>query len=84
MEAQVARAAPRRVVELTIPQVPIWSIFAQTRPRQVLGPYRRTYKPTGHLRVRGISLMRNSATLGPYSRTMPRALPWSLGVGPFL
>ena len=29
---------------------------------------------------RGISLIRNSAPLGPYSRTMPRAL-WKLGGG---
>ena len=29
------------------------------------------------LRYRGTSLIRNSAPLGPYSRTMPRALRWS-------
>ena len=28
---------------------------------------------------RGASLIRNSAPLGPYSRTMPRALKWSQG-----
>ena len=28
---------------------------------------------------RGTSLIRNSAPLGPYSRTMPRALWWSMG-----
>ena len=28
-------------------------------------------------RYRGTSLMRDSAPLGPYSRTMPRALWWS-------
>ena len=32
-----------------IPQVPIGRIFTLTRPRQVLGPYRRAYAPTGHL-----------------------------------
>ena len=30
---------------------------------------------------RGTSLMRNSAPLGPYSRTMPRALWWYQGGG---
>jgi hypothetical protein len=30
---------------------------------------------------RGTSLIRNSAPLGPYSRTMPRALWWSYGGG---
>jgi len=33
---------------------------------------------------RGTSLTRNSAPLGPYSRTMPRALWWSEGGGLFL
>ena len=33
---------------------------------------------------RGTSLIRNSAPLGPYSRTMPRALWWSEGGGLFL
>ena len=33
---------------------------------------------------RETSLIRNSAPLGPYSRTMPRALWWSLGGGLFL
>ena len=32
---------------------------------------------TGVPRYRGTSLIRNSACLGPYSRTMPRALWWS-------
>jgi len=44
--------------------------------------------PKGHLREpgrpafkprRGTSLIRNSARLGPYSSTIPRALWWSLG-----
>ena len=36
-------------------------------------------------RVRGTSLIRNSAPLGPYSRPMPRALWWSYGgVGAFM
>ena len=30
------------------------------------------------------SLIRNGAPLGPYSRTMPRALRWSWGGGLFL
>ena len=30
-----------------------------------------------HLAYRGTSLIRNSAPLGPYSRTMPRPLWWS-------
>jgi hypothetical protein len=30
---------------------------------------------------RGTSLMRNNASLGPYSMTMPRALWWSWGGG---
>ena len=33
---------------------------------------------------RGTSLIRNSAPLGPYSRTMPGALWWSYGGGLFL
>ena len=33
---------------------------------------------------RGTSLIRNSARLGAYSRTMPRALRWSLGGGSLL
>jgi len=33
---------------------------------------------------RGTSLIRNSALLGPYSRTMHRALWWVLGGGRFL
>ena len=33
---------------------------------------------------RGTSLIRYSAPLEPYSRTMPRALRWSLGGGVFL
>ena len=32
---------------------------------------------------RGISIIRNSAPLAPYSRTMPRALWWSSGGGLF-
>ena len=35
-------------------------------------------------RYRDSSLIRNSASLGPYRRTMPRALWWSLGGGPFV
>ena len=35
-----------------------------------------THRPRG-LRYRGTSLIRNSAPLGPYRRTMPRALRWS-------
>jgi hypothetical protein len=34
--------------------------------------------------VRGTSLIRNSAPLAPYGRTMPRALCWSEGGGLFL
>ena len=37
--------------------------------------------PVGY---RGTSLIRNSATLGPYSRNTPRALWWSYGGGRFL
>ena len=33
---------------------------------------------------RDTSLIRNSAPLGPYSKTMPRALSWSKGGGAFL
>ena len=33
---------------------------------------------------RGTSLMKNSAPLGPYNRTMPRALRWAQGRGLFL
>ena len=33
---------------------------------------------------RATSLIRNSAPLGPYSRTMPRALRWSYRGVPFL
>ena len=33
---------------------------------------------------RGTSLKRNRRRLGPYSRTMPRALWWSYGGGLFL
>ena len=33
---------------------------------------------------RGTSLIRNSALLGPYSRTMHRALWWVLGGGRFI
>ena len=33
---------------------------------------------------RGASPIRNSAPLGPYGRTMPRALQWSLGEVQFL
>ena len=36
------------------------------------------------MRYRGTSLIRNSGRLGPYSRTMPRALWQSLGGGQFL
>ena len=32
----------------------------------------------------GTSLIRNRAPLGPYSRTMPRALQWSWGGARFL
>ena len=40
-------------------------------PKLKFGPYR------------GASLIINSAPLGPYSRTMPRALWWSYGGGLF-
>jgi len=33
---------------------------------------------------RGISLIRNTPLLGPYSRTIPRVLWWSFGGGLFL
>ena len=33
---------------------------------------------------RGTSLIRNCRPLGPYSRTVPRALRWSWGRGGFL
>ena len=33
---------------------------------------------------RGTSLIRNRPPLGPYSRSMPRVLQWSYGVGQFL
>ena len=36
------------------------------------------------VRYRGTSLISNSPPLGPYSRTMPRALWWSWGGGVFL
>ena len=32
--------------------------------------------PPARMSYRGTSLIRNSAPLGPYSRTMPRALRW--------
>jgi len=37
-----------------------------------------------NLPYRGNSLIRNNPSIGPYSRTMPRALCWSLGGGAFL
>ena len=37
--------------------------------------------PRPGLYYRGISLIRNSAPLGPYSRTIPRVLGGSHGVG---
>ena len=33
---------------------------------------------------RGTSLIKNCHSLGPYSRTIPRALQWSWGGGSFL
>ena len=33
---------------------------------------------------RGSSLIKNNPPLGPYSRTMPKALRWSSGEGSFL
>jgi len=57
-------------------------------PPQILGshvfPTVGCALATGHLMGRGISLIRNSAPLGPYRRTMPRALWWPLGGGLFL
>ena len=38
----------------------------------------------GHVIYRGTSPIRNSAPLGPYSRTMPRSLWWSWGGGLYL
>ena len=37
----------------------------------------------GHALSRGTSLIRNSSPLGPYSRTIPRALWWAWGGGAF-
>ena len=37
-----------------------------------------------HAQYRGTSLIRNIAPLGPYSRTMPRALWWPKGEWLFL
>ena len=36
------------------------------------------------LPYRSTSLIRNVPLLGPYSRTMPRAIQWSYGVRQFL
>ena len=41
----------------------------------------RTVLQGAPLLYRGTSLTRNSFLLGPYSRTMPRALRWSQGGG---
>jgi len=41
-------------------------------------------RPAVALPCRGNSLIRNSAPLGPYSRTVPRGLGWYEGGGLFL
>ena len=54
-----------------------WDAPLATAPRKA--PIARA--PAPPLPCRGTSLMRNSAPLGPYSRTMPRAPRWSYGGG---
>jgi len=62
------------------PRRDIWSVsanlFVIISAGNLLGPCDIAY--------RGSSPMRNSAPLGPYSRTMPTALWWPLGGGLFL
>ena len=41
------------------------------------GPRRKCFLTSGIPLYRGTSLIRNSGPLGPYSRTLPRALWWS-------
>ena len=55
----------------------------QTSPPPLTTTHQPSNTPTtsGWHRYRGTSLIRNHAPLGPYSRTMPRALWWSLGGG---
>ena len=52
------------------------------------GPHGLWRVPTGGVRnasiYMGTSLIRNNPLLGPYSRTMRRAISWSEGVGRFL
>ena len=43
-----------------------------------------TAPPPSKVPYRGTSLIRNSAPLGPYRRTMRRVLGWSYGDGAFL
>ena len=47
--------------------------WSQTEPMD-FGTQAALFESVGY---GGTSLMRNSARLGPYSRTMPRALRWS-------
>ena len=58
-------------------EVPQYRNAQQTSfPRTRVHPAIESYRVT--------SLIRNSRPLGPYSRTMPRALRWSYGGGQFL
>ena len=59
------------------------TVLVQVRGAQVMS---ETLHPKAHTPnlYRVTSLIRNSDPLGPYSRTMPRALRWSWGRGLFL
>ena len=46
------------------------------RSTDVVAPFGTTFICKGNINYRGTSQIRNSASLGPYSRTMPRDLWW--------
>ena len=52
-------------------------IQKKRRRRRLPGSAARGLSPPNTCAYRGTSLIRNSASLGPYSRTMHRALWWS-------
>ena len=59
--------------------------YAQGTPVLNSLPYTRSVAHTCCWSAyRGTSIIRNCLLVGPYSRTMPRALRWSLGGGQFL
>ena len=78
----------RRTLQQAFAQGPMvilggWA-FSYERGTPVRRPMRSNRSNFAHITYRGTSLTRKRLPVGPYSRTVPRALRWSWGVGVFL